>query len=153
MLRVVLACSPIFPTPAHWDTRLSSLWVKDWSLFIADPIIKKSKKVLTNLKYQLKNNYPKTLWKEGYHSVVTHVLYYFCHMSLITAWMCNFLQSKSHVVCACTFFLSLPDKSKNDQDSDFDWFTIYCIDIWLLTWLLVFNIWVSHPLEMTTHFY
>jgi hypothetical protein len=62
-------------------------------------------------------------------------------MSLITAWMCNFLQSKSHVVCACTFFLSLPDKSKNDQDSDSDWFTIYCIDIWLLTWLLIFE-WV-----------
>ena len=27
-----------------------------------------------------------------------------------------------------------PDKSENDQDSDYDWFT-YCIDIWLLTLL------------------
>jgi hypothetical protein len=40
------------------------------------------------------------------------------------------------------------DKSENDQDSDSDWFT-YCIEIWILT----FNIWVSHALEMTIHFY
>jgi hypothetical protein len=69
--------------------------------------------------------------------------------------LCNFLQSKVSC-CLHMYFLWRhhlpPDKSENDQDSDSDWFT-YCIDIWLLTLLLVFNIWVSHALEMTIHFY
>jgi hypothetical protein len=44
---------------------------------VADPIIKKSKIISANLKYQLKNKYPplaKNFAKE-YCSVVTHVLY------------------------------------------------------------------------------
>ena len=55
---------------------------------VADPNIKKSKDVLPNLKYHLKNKYPplaKNI-RKGYHSVVTHILvYYFYDMSLITA--------------------------------------------------------------------
>jgi hypothetical protein len=48
-----------------------------------------------------------------------------------------------------------PDKSENNQDStssDSDWFT-YSIDKWLLKLFSVFNIWVSHALEMTIIFY
>jgi hypothetical protein len=58
-----------------------------------------------NLKYQLKYKYP-PLAKDvtrGYYSVVTHVLYYFCDMSVITA--CAIFNSANfHVVCTCTFF-------------------------------------------------
>jgi hypothetical protein len=60
---------------------------------------------LTNLKYQLKNKYPplaKNVTK-GYHSVITHALYHFCDMSLITA-CAIFCSLKFHVVCACSFF-------------------------------------------------
>ena len=67
--------------------------------------LKSQKNVLPNLKYQLKNKYPllaKTFTK-GYHSVVTHVLYHFCDMSLITA-CAIFCSLKFHVVCTCTFF-------------------------------------------------
>jgi hypothetical protein len=40
---------------------------------------------------------------KGYHSVVTHVLYHFCYMSLITA--CEIICSlKFHIVCTCSFF-------------------------------------------------
>jgi hypothetical protein len=71
-----------------------------------------------------------------YHSVVTHVLYHFCDMSLITA--CTiFCSLKFHVVCTCTFFgdtICLLTNPENGQDIDSDWFT-YCIDIWLLTLL------------------
>jgi hypothetical protein len=53
----------------------------------ADPTIKKSKYVLPNHKYQLKNKYPPLAknFTKGYCLVVTHVLYHFCDMSLITA--------------------------------------------------------------------
>jgi hypothetical protein len=37
-----------------------------------------------------------------YHSVVTHVIYHFCDMSLITA-CAIFCSLKFHVVCTCTF--------------------------------------------------
>ena len=72
----------------------------------ADPftIIKSQKCILSNLKYQLKNKYPPVTknFTKGYHSVVIHVLYHFCDMSLITAYaiFCNL---KFHVVCTCTF--------------------------------------------------
>jgi hypothetical protein len=67
--------------------------------------IKSPKKFLLNPKYQLKSKYPspaKTFTK-GYHSVVTHVLYHFCDMSLITAFAI-FCSLKFHVICTCTFF-------------------------------------------------
>ena len=44
----------------------------------ANPTIKKSKDFLPNLKYQLKCKYPQL-------SHITHVLYHFCDMNLITA--------------------------------------------------------------------
>jgi hypothetical protein len=106
---------------------------------VADPTIKKSRIWLPNLKYLLKNKYPPLAknFTNEYHSVVTHVLYHFCDMSLITA--CEiFCSLKLHLVCTCTFFGDTicldPNKSENDQDIDSDWFT-YCIDIWLLTLL------------------
>jgi hypothetical protein len=72
----------------------------------ADPtIIKKTKKISPNLKYQSQNKYPplvKNFTKE-YNSVVTHVLYHFCDTSLITA-CAIFCSLKFHVVCTCTFF-------------------------------------------------
>jgi hypothetical protein len=83
------------------------------------------------------------------------------HMSLPLLWhefdkcLGNFLQSK---VSCCLHMYSLwrhhlpPDISENDQDNDSDdWFT-YRIDIWLLTVLFVFNIWLGHALEMTINF-
>jgi hypothetical protein len=47
----------------------------------------KSKNNLPSLKYQLKNKYPPLAknFTNGYRSVVTHVLYHFCDMSLMTA--------------------------------------------------------------------
>jgi hypothetical protein len=121
----------------------------------------KDKIWLPNLKHQLKNKYPPLAknFTKGCHSVVTHVLYHFCDTSLITFGLWNlrtFLQSKASC-CLHIYFLwrhdLSPNKSENHQDSDFDWFT-YCIDIWLLTLKFsVFNIWVSHALEMTIHFY
>jgi hypothetical protein len=70
--------------------------------------------------------------------------------------LCNFLQSKvsyclhMHVVSLETPFC--PDKSENGQDSDSDWSHIVVIyDCWHC--FLVFDIWVSHALEMTIHFY
>jgi hypothetical protein len=46
--------------------------------------------------------WPKNFTK-GCHSVVTHGLYHFCDMSLITA-CAIFCSLKFHVVCTCTFF-------------------------------------------------
>jgi hypothetical protein len=71
---------------------------------------------LPNLKYQLKNKYPpltKNVTK-GYQSVVTHVLYHFCDMSLITACE-SFCNLKFHIVCTCSFFvdtIALPTNRK-----------------------------------------
>jgi hypothetical protein len=82
----------------------------------ADPTNKKSKIWLPNLKYQLKNKYPPLAknFTKGNHSVVTHVLYHFCDMSLITD--CEiFCSLKFHVVCTCTFFgdnICLPTNRK-----------------------------------------
>jgi hypothetical protein len=67
--------------------------------------LKSQKFELPNLKYQLKNKYPPLAknFTKRYHSVVTHVLYHFCDMILITA--CEiFCSLKFHVVCTCTFF-------------------------------------------------
>jgi hypothetical protein len=63
----------------------------------------------------------KLFWK-GYHSIATHVVYPFCHMSLITA-RAIFCSAMFHVVCTCTFFgdtifACWRDKSENDHDSD-----------------------------------
>jgi hypothetical protein len=117
--------------------------------------LKIKNKVLPNLKYQLKNKYApqaKNFTKR----------YYPTHMSLTTLWhefdncLCNFLQSKVSR-CLHMYFLWRhhlpPDKSENDQNSDSDWF-IYCIrtyDCWHC--FLVFNIWVSHALEITKNFH
>jgi hypothetical protein len=110
--------------------------------------LKRQKFWLPNLKYQLKNNYPplaKNVTKR-YHSVVTHVLYHFCDMSLITA--CElFCSLKFHVVCTCTFFgntICLLSK----------WF-IYCIDKCHCRHCFSVNniLTVSHVFEMTIHFY
>jgi hypothetical protein len=58
--------------------------------------LKSKKNILPNLKHQLKNKYTPLAknFTKGYRSVVTHALYNFCDMSLITA----------------------PDKSENGQD-------------------------------------
>jgi hypothetical protein len=79
---------------------------------------------LPNLKYQLKNKYPPLAknFTKGYHSIVTHVLYHFCDMSLIIA-CAIFCSLKFHVVCTCTFFrdtICLLTNPENDQDSDSD---------------------------------
>jgi hypothetical protein len=110
----------------------------------ADPTIIKWKISLPNLEYQFQNKYPPLTknFTKRYQSVVTRVLYHFCDMSLITDWEI-FCSLKFHVVCTCTFFGDMhylsPNKSENsDQDSDSDWF-IYCIDIWLLTFLFSFQ--------------
>jgi hypothetical protein len=89
----------------------------------ANSTIKKSKKFLPNFKNVTNGK------------LVTHVLYCFCDMSLITA--CAILWARSKVSCCLhMYFLQRhqlpPDKSENNQDSDSDWF-IYYIDIWLLT--------------------
>jgi hypothetical protein len=82
----------------------------------------------------LKSKYPplaKNVTK-GYNSVVTHVLYHFCDMSLITA-CAIFCSLMFHVVCTCIFFgdtVCLVTNRKMIKTVT-DWFT-YCIDIWLL---------------------
>ena len=102
----------------HSDSVTNSSGLRDRSLFmlggyrremffvakflLTQPL--KSQK-LPNLKYQLKNKYPPLAknFTKGYHSVVTHVLYHFCDMSLITACG-NFLQSKVSC-CLHMYFL------------------------------------------------
>jgi hypothetical protein len=61
--------------------------------------------MLANLKYQLKNKYPPLAknFTKIYHSVVTHVLYHFCDMSLITA-CAIFCVLKFHDVYTCILF-------------------------------------------------
>jgi hypothetical protein len=105
---------------------------------VAEPTIKKSKKILPSLEYQLKNKYL-PLAKN-----VTKRIPFSCHTCPLPLLghefdncLCNFLQSKISC-CLHMYFLWRhhlpPDKSENDQDSDSDWFT-YCIDIWLSTLL------------------
>ena len=85
-------------------------WHRREMFFVAKILLtqplKKSKILLPNLKYQLKNKYPPLAknFTKGCHSVVTYyVLYHFCDMSLITD--CEiFCSLKFHVVCICTFF-------------------------------------------------
>jgi hypothetical protein len=93
-----------------------------WQNF-ADPTFKKSKIRFLNLKYQLKYKYPPLAknFTNGYHSIVTHVLYHFCDMSLITA--CEIFCSLSFMLSAHVFSLRhhlSPNISENDQDSDSD---------------------------------
>ena len=73
----------------------------------ADPTIKKSKTFLLNFKYNFKNKYPPLTknFTKGYHSVVTHVIYHFCDMSLTTACVI-FLQSEVSYMLS-EHFLSL----------------------------------------------
>jgi hypothetical protein len=93
-----------------------------------------SKTFLANLEYQLNNKYQHL--PKAYHSVVTHVLYHFCDMSLITAFVI-FCSVMFHVVYFFGDNHLPPDKWENDQDSDSDWLIyIYWIDIWLLTLLV-----------------
>ena len=80
----------------------------------------------------------------------------------VYACLWNFLQSKVSC-CLHMYFLwrhHLPrDQSENDQDSDSDWLIDWLIDLRIVLtydcWhcFLVFNIWVSHALEMTINFY
>jgi hypothetical protein len=122
----------------------------------ADPTIKKSKIWLPNLKYQLKNNYTplaKNVTK-GYHSVVTHVLYHFCDTSFITA-CAIFCSLKFHNVCTCSFFgdtiCLLTNRKMVKIVTLIDSHIVLTYDCWHC--FLVFNIWVSHALEMTINFY
>ena len=91
---------PVIIYGEWWHRKEKFFLVKSF----ADPTIKKSKKFSPNLKYQLKHKYPPLAknFTKGYHSVVTHVLHYFCDMSLITA-CAIFCRLKFHVVCTCTF--------------------------------------------------
>ena len=71
----------------------------------ADPSIRKQNKIYPTSNINLKNKYSplaKTLTK-AYNSVVTHVIYHFCDMSLITA-CAIFCSVTLDVVCACAFF-------------------------------------------------
>jgi hypothetical protein len=112
---------------------------------------------LTNLKCQFKKNiYPplaKTFTK-GYYSVVTHVLYHFCHTSLITA-CAIFYSLKFHVVCTCTFFgdtiCLLTNQKMIEIVTLIDSHIVLTYDCW--NCFLVFNIWASHALEMTIIFH
>jgi hypothetical protein len=113
---------------------------------------------LPNLEYQIKNKYPPlaknfTNWR--YHSVVTHVLYHFCDMSLITA--CAIFSSvKFYLVSTCTFFgdtICLHTNPKLTKIVAIILHLLTCIHAWRWHCFLVFNIWVSHALEMTISFY
>jgi hypothetical protein len=119
-------------------------------------LLKKLKYFVPNLENQLKNKYP-PLGKnvtEGYHSLVTHVIYHFCDTSLITA-CAIYIQCKVSC-CLHMYFLWRqhfpPDKSENDQDNDSDWCT-YCIDIRPLTLLFSLQYLSDHALEMTINLY
>ena len=77
---------------------------------------------------------------KGYHSVVTHVLYHFCDMSLITAIFCSL---KFDVLCTCTFFrdyMQLPSWQIGKWSWKWLWmiYMILCLTYmhaWLLTLL------------------
>jgi hypothetical protein len=122
--------------------------------FFADSNIKKSQIWLPNLKYEFKNKYPPLAknFTKGYHSV-THVLYHFCDMSLITD--CKFFCSlKFHVICTCTFFgdtICLPTNRKMIKIVtliDSHMVLPYCWHCFLVS-----NISVSHALEKVINFY
>jgi hypothetical protein len=123
----------------------------------AHPTIKKSAFFLTNLKYQLKNIYPPLAknFTKGYHAVVTYFLCHFCDMSSKTA-CAIFCSLKFHVVCTCTFFgdtiCLLTNRKMIKIVTLIDSHIVLTYDCWHCLHL-VFNIWVSHALEMTIHFY
>jgi hypothetical protein len=77
------------------------------------------KRFFTQFQIPIKINTLVKNFTKGYHSVVTHVLYHFCDMSLITACVI-FCSLKFHVVSTCNFFgvICLGKNSENDQDSD-----------------------------------
>jgi hypothetical protein len=108
-----------------------------------------------NNKYQLKNKYPPLAKNvtNGYRSVVTHVLYYFCDISLIAA-CAIFCSLKFHVVCTCTFFgdtiCRLTNRKMTKIVTLIDSHIVLTYDWWHC--FLVFNIWVSRTLEMTIKF-
>jgi hypothetical protein len=119
---------------------------------------------LPNFKYQLKNKYPpltKNVTK-GYQSVVTHVLYHFCDMRLITACE-SFCSLKFHIVCTCTFFVDticLPTNRKMVKivtlitvyrNALIDSHIAFTYDCWHC--FSVSNISVSCAFEMTIFFY
>jgi hypothetical protein len=121
----------------------------------ADPTIKKTKIWLPNLKYQLKNKDPplaKNVTKR-YHSVVTHVLYHFSDMSLITA--CEiFCSLKFHVVCTCTFFGNTICFVKMIKIVTLiDSHIVLTNDCWRHCFSVNNILTVSHVFEMTIHFY
>jgi hypothetical protein len=98
--------------------------------------------------------WPKTLPKV-YHSVVTHVLYHFCDTSLITACVI-FSSLKFRVGCTCTFFgdtiCLMTNRKMMKIETLIDLHIV--LTYWLSHWFLVlFDIWVSHALEMTINFY
>jgi hypothetical protein len=123
--------------------------------FLIQPL-KGQKFILSNLKYQLKNKYPPVTknFTKGYHSVVIHVLYHFCDMSLTTAYAI-FCSLKFHVVCTCTFFgdtiCLLTNRKMIKIVTLIDLNIVLTYDCWYC--FLVFNIWVSHAFEMTINFY
>jgi hypothetical protein len=80
-----------------------------------------------------------------YHSIVTHVLDHFYDMCFCKVSCCL------HMYFLWWHHLP-PDKSENDEDSDSDWL-IYILYWHMTVDIKVFNIWVSHTLEMTIIFY
>jgi hypothetical protein len=105
---------------------------------------------------QLKHKYrplqAKNFTKGYHHAVVTHVLYHFCDKSLITA---IYSSLKSRVVCTCTPFgdgiCLLTNREMIKIATLIDLYIVSTYDCWYC--FLVFNIWVSHALEMTNYYY
>jgi hypothetical protein len=112
------------------------MWAVLSNLIFAE-LYKQSVYTTSKEKDRLRNKYPPLAknFTKGYHSVVTHVLYHFCDMSLITTCVI-FCSLKFYAVCTCTFFgdtICLLTNRKMIKIVRYsDWFT-YCIDIWLLT--------------------
>jgi hypothetical protein len=69
--------------------------------------------------------------------------------------LCNFCSLKFHVVCTCTFFRDticlLTNRKMIKIVTLIDLPIVLTCNCWHC--FLVFNIWVSHGLEMTIHFY
>jgi hypothetical protein len=88
--------SPVrFRTPMRAVIIYGGVWHRREMFFLVKILLiqplKSQHFSLPNLKYQLKDKYPPLVKNstKGYHLVVTHVLYHFCDMSLITFLQCK----------------------------------------------------------------
>jgi hypothetical protein len=144
-------------TLAFIHTQFRQLLIRERSLFMVPKIL--LTQPLKNQKFDYPiSSHPWPKLQKDVRQVVTHVLYHFCDTSLIMFGLWNlltFLQSKVSC-CLRIYFLwrhhLVPTNRKMIEIATLtDSHIVLTYDCWHC--FLVFNIWMSHALEMTINFY